>query len=279
MAASDPGTTSLVADLSATASTPFGLYLAAPSDPLADVARALEAEVFLETFGNTRELLDEEYGPFDGVSLFIVVLDHHRARVAGMIRLIFDGTGVLKSMADIEHEPWSVDLDTALRAAGITHLDPARTVDVTTLAVDPEYRGAATNGMVSLALYQGLIRISRAAAMDWLVTILDAVVLDLLQTTVGEPFRSYPGVEPMRYLDSPASVPVWCDLTDYERRLRQSDPGLAETLFDGIGIESAVSPPDYERAAGIVHTMTSAVVDLRDEPIDLTDSPAADRRS
>lgn len=258
---------SLIADLSAAAGTPFGLYLAGPGEPLADAARALEAEVFFETFGNTSDMLAAEYGPYDDVSCFVVVIDHHRGRVAGMIRLILDGQGSLKSLVDIEGEPWRTPLAEALAAAGIEDLDPSDALDVTTLAVHPDYRGSATNGLVSLALYQGLVRSAVVGGFRWLITILDVVVLDLIQSSSTAPFHHYPGVEPMRYLDSPASVPVWCDVREWEPRIRERDPGMAEILFDSQGIEAAVSPPEYERAMTVARSLTSAaVLDLRDRP-------------
>lgn len=263
----------LVDSLSAEASTPFGLYLVGPDEPLADDARRLEASVFFETFGNTPEMLAAEYGPYDDVSVFIVVLDHHRARVAGMIRLILDGHGSLKSMTDIEHEPWSMPLERALAEAGLDDLDTAEALDVTTLAVDPEYRGAATSGLVSLALYQAVVQTAMAGGFRWLVTILDVVVLDLINGSTQAPFRNYPGVDPMRYLDSPSSVPVWCDFAEYQPRLRSLDPSMGEILFDGSGMEAAVAPADYERAGTIARSLSSTTfVDLRDsEDLDLRD--------
>lgn len=265
----------LVESLSAGATSPFGLYLVGPDEPLADEARRLEASVFFETFGNTPAMLADEYGPYDDVSVFIVVLDHHRARVAGMIRLILDGHGSLKSMTDIEHEPWSMPFDRALREAGLDDLDTAAALDVTTLAVDPEYRGAATSGLVSLALYQAVVQTAVAGGFRWLVTILDVVVLDLINGSTQAPFRNYPGVDPMRYLDSPSSVPVWCDFDEYEPRLRALDPGMGEILFDGSGMEAAVAPADYARAGEIARSLTSTTfVDVREpSTIDLRDAP------
>lgn len=255
----------LIADLAASASTPFGLYIAAPDEPLADHARGLEAEVFFETFANTPEMLADEYGPYDDVSMFLVVVDQHRAAVAGMMRLILDGHGALKSLADIEGEPWSAPLPPALTAAGLADLDTAETLDVATLAVHPEYRGSATNGLISLALYQGLVRSAVVGGFRWIVTILDVVVLDLIQSSSTAPFHFFPGVEPMRYLDSPASVPVWCALAEWEPRIRDLDPGMAGILFEGEGIEAAVSPADHERGTTIARSFTSTpIVDLRD---------------
>lgn len=255
----------IVESLAADATTAFGLHVVGPDEELAAEARALEATVFYETFGNTPDMLAAEYGPYEDTSVFIVVIDNHRARTAGMIRLILDGHGSLKSMTDIADEPWSMPLDRALAGAGITDLDTAEALDVTTLAVHPEYRGASTSGLVSLALYQAVVQTAVAGGFRWLVTILDVVVLELINGSTQAPFRFYPGVGPMRYLDSPSSVPVWCDFVEYEPRLRAADPAMGEILFDGTGMEAAISPADYERAGSIARALTATdIVDLRD---------------
>lgn len=252
---------------------PFALHVVGPRDDLADAARRLEAEVFFETFGNTAEMLDAEYAPFDDVSAFIVVVDRRRDRVAGMIRLTVDGHGRLKSLEDIAGEPWNIPVDQALHAAGLAGLDTAETLDVTTLAVDPEYRSGAKGGLVSISMYAAVTQIAKAGGFRWLVTILDVVVLDLINAMGHDGFKHYPGVEPMSYLDSPSSVPVWCDLVEHEPLMRAAEPELAATMFDGAGLEAAVEPGDYERGGAIARALSSTgVIDLRDAA--LTEAPA-----
>lgn len=253
----------VVTDLSQVAGTPYGCYLVGPGDPLSDEARRLEQQVFYDTFGNTPDLLEAEYGPYEDVSAFLVIVDHERQAVAGMIRLIFDGHGTLKSLADIEHEPWVSPLDDTLDRTGLGDLDLSDVFDVCTLAVHPDYRGKATSGLVSLALYQGVCSIARAAGFRYIVTILDVVVLDLIQTRTHRPFQFYEGVGPKRYLDSPSSVPVWSDLHEYAEKLSEIDPEMEAMLFDSVGLESAISVPDYAWAAEMVQQLSSRrVIDL-----------------
>lgn len=268
-------TSGVVADLSATADTPFGLYLAGPTDPLSDEARELERVVFFETFGNTASLLEKEYGPFDDCSVFVVVVDHGRSCVAGMIRLILDKHGRLKSIGDIEGEPWNDSLADVLERSGLDDFDPSETLDGATLAVDPAYRKAKAGDLVSFALYRGMCSLSRAADMRWFVTIFDVKVLDAIQRSMRKPFSYFDGIEPLRYLDSPASVPVYLDLVAYSERERAIDPEWEALMFSGKGMEETVSPADYERAAEVVRSLTSTpTIDLRD-PATRSVSPEA----
>jgi hypothetical protein len=77
-----------------------------------------------------------------------------------------------------------------------------------------------------------------------LVTILDLIVLDLIDGLCEKPFRRYPGIEPINYLDSPASLPVYCDFQEWLPRLAAADPGMHETLIAATGIEAAMRPLD-----------------------------------
>ena len=54
---------------------PFGAYLFRGDEPGAELGRHVERAVFLEAFGNTPELLAEEYGPYEASSVFICVVD------------------------------------------------------------------------------------------------------------------------------------------------------------------------------------------------------------
>lgn len=250
-------TSGVVDELSAATDVPFGCYLAGPNDPLADEARRLERAVFFETFGNTEAMLQAEYGLYEDASVFIVVVDHLRSRVAGMIRLILDKHGHLKSMVDIEAEPWNMPLDEVMRESGLGHFRTHEALDVATLAVDPEYRKGASSDLVSFALYRAVVQTNNAAGMKWLVTILDVVVLELIQTKMLQPFSFYSGVEPKRYLDSPSSVPVFCEMEPYLARVRGIDPAVEEMLSSDVGFESVITSADYERAAEVIRSLLS----------------------
>ena len=42
---------------------------------LLEAARECEADVFLQAFGNTRQQLEDEYGPYNDQSVFVAVAD------------------------------------------------------------------------------------------------------------------------------------------------------------------------------------------------------------
>ncbi len=258
-------TSGFVADLSSTATTPFGCYLAGPTDPLAHEAKLLEEAIFFETFGNTAECLATEYGPFDDCSLYIVVVDHQLARVVGMIRLIFDKHGRLKSLGDIELGPWNKPVDEVLARTGLDDFDMSETLDGATLAVHPDYRQSKASNLVSFSMYSAMLALARAAKMRWFVTIFDVIVLDSIQKSMGEPFDYFAGIEPMRYLDSPLSIPVYLDMETHAAQMRALDPELEEFFYGGDPFPGAVSPADHERGAEVARSLTSTpIIDLRD---------------
>jgi hypothetical protein len=222
----------------------FGVYAIPGTDPAAELGRHIEREVFSEFFGNSPQLLAEEYSAYEENSVFITVLDHRRRLPAGVMRVIMpSATASQKSLDDIERV-WKKDPTETLQTAGVDSRSP-HVWDVATLAVTGDYRGGATQGLVSLALYQGLAGASLRHEVQWWVAVLDVVVLDLIQKQTTRPFRYFRGVEPLRYLDSPSSVPVWADVPDWERRIAAADPAMHELLCLGSGLEEAVSLPDW----------------------------------
>ncbi|MBI2168640.1 MAG: hypothetical protein HYU28_03940 [Actinobacteria bacterium] len=236
------------------AEAPLGAYVVAGTEAAAELGRHLERAVFGEVFGNTPELLAAEYGPYEETSVFLLVLDHRRHVPAGVIRLILPSPAGHKSLRDLEHV-WGLEPVAAFEAAGAP-FHPERIWDVATLAVDDDYRGERTGGLVSLALYQATATLGLRAPIAHLVAVLDTVVLGLIQQVARSPFTPFPGAEPMRYLDSPESLPVVCDLPAWAARLRPADPALHEVLCEGRGLEAAIAPPDWGQALEIVRRLS-----------------------
>lgn len=222
---------------------PFGLYVLDCHDPGAELARSVEAEVFMEFFGNTPELLESEYGAYEEASLFLCVLDHRRRTPAGMMRVITPSEAGFKSLDDIGRA-WGNDVEGLKQRSGFGFAHH-EVWDIATLAVSGEYRGEATAGLVSLALYQALGTLATRHGVRGLVTILDVVVLELIQTRIERPFTAFAGLEPREYLDSPASLPVFCNLADHMDRISITDPAMYELLYEGTGLESVVSAPAW----------------------------------
>lgn len=226
---------------------PFSVHVHSGTDPLSTLARTVEREVFHETFGNDEALLAAEYGPYEAQSLLVLVLDEVRDEPAGMMRIVLDGPHGLKSLEDITREPWNAHLEQTLGETGI-ELDPRKALDVATIAVRSGYRKDATGGLVSLALYQALCRVREHLQAEWFVAVLDLHVLDLLQRTFHQPFSHYRGVGPKRYLDSPASVPVWCRTEAWMLQFAAADPHMHSIVVEGEGLEPVINAPDWEEA-------------------------------
>jgi hypothetical protein len=229
---------------------PFGVYMFRSSDPGAELGRHVERTVFLETFGNTAELLAEEYAPYEPSSVFICVFDHLRSLPAGVLRVILPSRAGFKSLNDLEPW-WGEKSETVIERTGLA-MEPKETWDVATLAVLPDYRGKATMGLVSLGLYQTLTMSAVRSGIDWFVAILDMPAYRMIRWKLRMTFAGYKGVKAMPYLGTPANMPAWCRLSEAKERLSGADPVLHDLLFDGTGIEPAVRPLDLSRADSLV---------------------------
>lgn len=222
---------------------PFGVYVFTADQPESELARHVERTVFDEAFGNPAELLDAEYGAYEGSTVFYTVIDHRRRLPAGMMRIILPSALGLKTFQVIE-DVWGVARDCVLERSGVTW-DLDRAWDVTTLAVAADYRGKSTDGLISLGLYQTLVRSALAGDARWLVTILDMKPLELIQTFTTGAFYEFEGIAAKSYLDSPLSVPVFVDFEEWIPRVLQADPATHDLLIRGTGIEAAMRPPSW----------------------------------
>ena len=228
-------------------STPFGTYVLSSTDPAAELGREVERVVFDEFFSNTPEMLAEEYGPYEAGSMFLCIVDHRRLVPAGVMRVVVPSPCGLKSLDDISRV-WEQPTEEVIARAA-DPFDRQSCWDIATFAITEEYRGAATEGLVSLALYQALMMCSLARGIGWYVAVMDTKVLDAISARIADPFIPFPGLAPKNYMDSPASVPVYVDIPAFEGRLADREPPIHEILFAGTGLESAVSTPDWAVAA------------------------------
>jgi len=229
---------------------PLGVYLFRSTDPTAELARHVERVVFMETFGNTPELLAKEYAPYEDASIFLCVVDHLRRLPAGTMRIVLPSVVGFKTLDDAA-PVWGEPV-TAMAARTEIDIDLARTWDIATLAVAPEYRGKATMGLVSMGLYQALAMATTRCGIDWLLAILDVPVFRMIRWKLRMPMAGFKGVTARPYLGSPASMPVWCNVGDTERRLAVSDPDLHALYFKGMGMEPALRPLDLATTAGLL---------------------------
>ncbi len=235
----------LVDTVARPSAAPFGAYVFGPDEPGARMARALEAGVFEEAFGNDPQLLAAEYGPYEESSVFFVVIDHVRRMPAGAVRLVVPGgPSGLKSVNDLA-PAWCED-PADLVAEALPGLPAATTWDWATLAVDPEYRSAQGYGLVSMGLYQSVVRTLRRAGGEHLLTIVDRAVYRMLRLRFAEPFVSFAPARP--YLGSTSSCPAHLALEEWGERLAIVEPELHSIIFEARGIEPALDPLDPDTA-------------------------------
>ena len=228
------------------AAQPFGLYTFRTDEPGAELGRQVERAVFLEAFGDTPSVLAAEYDPYEPASFFFVVIDHRRRVAAGCMRVIVPSDAGLKSLDDLLRV-WGRSADDVIAATPSFPGDASW--DLATLAVHPEYRGAASSGLVSMALIQALNMTAPRCGTAAYVTILDSVVLRFLQWQLSKPFQTFTDIDARPYLGSPLSQAVFCDIAEWRSRLAVANPTLHELLFEGTGQEAIVAPLDWDAVA------------------------------
>jgi hypothetical protein len=233
-----------VMDREGRADTPFGTYVLPSSDPGAELGRAVEREVFLQYFGNSPKMLADEYELFEPSSVFVTVVDHRRRVPAAVMRVLLPGVAGSKSLQDVARY-WTRPADEVPVAEQLA-ASADDVWDLATLAVSEPYRGGASAGLVGMAIFQAIGMLATRHDIRWLVAIIDLVALDIVQPPLHHIWMPLPGHEPRSYLDSAASVPIYTDLPAYRARLAREDPTLYELLFEGTGMEAAVSTPAWE---------------------------------
>ncbi len=218
-------------------------------DDVLDSARQCEEDVFLQAFGNTRNQLEEEYGPYNDQSVFVAVSDDE-GHVVGACRLITPGSAGLKTLNDVSREPWGVE---GLRSAVAAGIDPENAWDVATLGVRRDYRGSKM--MVAISLYHAIVVSTRVNEIGSITAILDDQIRRIL-TAADFIMPSLPGTRTAEYLGSPASTPVYghcAGMLDAQRRM---NPDAYRLMSLGIGLDGISIP---EQSAFELQTRVGSV--------------------
>ncbi len=213
-----------------------------------EAARQVEARVFLQAFGNTLEVMQQEYGPYEARSRYVTVLDDHSGDALGAVRLITAGAGPVKTLVDVARDPWHLPVADSLAAVDLAV--PA-VWDVATLAVDPRHRAGAAGAEMVLALCHGIWRYTRNCGVPGLVTVLDDRVRRLVRA-MGLPWHPMAGATSQPYLGSPSSTPCVFVVRTAEAEVYGSRPDLAPALDHGVFRSIAVDPRDLLPSRGSV---------------------------
>lgn len=225
----------------------FGVHIVDGDDEHADIGRFVEAVVFREHFDNDLPTLEREYGPYDRASTFLLVLDYERKRPVGAIRIIRPSEAGLKSINDIvdPSSPWYREGDTAERRFREIGDDPEHTVDISTMAVMPDYRTSHARDGASAALYSTCVRWSLDNNYNRWVTIVDKHIYNMMQSW-GRPFQPFEDAEMASYLDSPESIPVHAELHSGLQRIQEFDREMSEKTGQHMDIHGL-----YTRGSGL----------------------------
>jgi hypothetical protein len=210
-----------------------------------DAARRCEAEIFYDWFGNTAEQLDEEYGAYEESTVFNAVVDED-GEVHGVVRSIVPGPAGLKTLDDLIGDPWRVDPDAAVAAAGF---DAGAAWDLTTLGVR---RGTRHKGVMALeALLYGTLMGARVNGYTTITTLIDINVRRLMES-LGLILHDFPGTRPGPYLGSPATSAVHSDIDAMLERQRRLAPKSHRAVRFGEGLTGVDVPPlESMRLAGV----------------------------
>jgi hypothetical protein len=198
----------------------FTASLISGTSPGAVVARAVEASVFGEKFGNTLEDLQREYGDYDARSRFLLVSDNGEPagvlRVATAVRL-----SGLKTIRDVQAQ-LGVGLCDIIQHHGMLHAP--NVLDVGTLAVRKSWRG---DGYVASVLYGLLHQHCLRGGYEHMVAVVDSHAYRIL-TDIGVPFVPLAGTKPFSYLGSPSSVACYARVAELgpSAEARLSHPAL-----------------------------------------------------
>ncbi|MFI7542789.1 hypothetical protein [Actinoplanes sp. NPDC049599] len=238
----------------------FVTAVVGPDSELAAVGRALEKQVFTESFGNDATVMAAEYGPYEATSLFFVVIDRRRGMPAGVARMI-ESRGPGTKTVDDAPQHIGADVATILAAHGMTG---GKVWDCATLAVLPEYRGGRSALLVSTMIYRTFLVLGRRHGVRHAVSMLDRGAYRNLGL-IGVPMRTLAGSGPFEYLGSAENRAVHMDFPAIEQAVREqaarmrraARPGLA-TLRRG-GLRKLLT---RRVAAGVSHRIgTGADVD------------------
>jgi hypothetical protein len=165
----------------------------------------------------------------------------------GVIRIIRPSGKGLKSLNDLAQpaSPWFKDGDTLEQRWAEVGNDPEHTLDISTMAVMPDYRsGHATDG-ASAALYSTCVRWSLANGYNRWVAIVDKKIHDMMQAW-GEPFQHFEGAGWAKYLDSKKSRPIHAELYSGLEKVKAFDQQMSEQAGQQMDIHGL-----YTRGAGL----------------------------
>jgi hypothetical protein len=192
------------------------------SGSAADVARAVELEVFNTCYGDTPELLAESYGPYEASSTFLLAVVGEQP--AGVLRYILPSVAGNKTKNDTGHGDFDV----------------SKSCDIGTLALRPEFRGGRQGREIARQLVSVAHSDLLAVGIEHVTAILSPAAFVGLVKLLKMPFEVMG--QPFTYLGLPKSRAVY---------MRLPNARMAEMLGVMPSVQSATlgNEPRYEALA------------------------------
>jgi len=181
----------------------FSVHLAGPDDAAALLSLQVAADVFLEAFGNTAEVLRDEYAPLLPSMTHLIVLDRLTRTAVGSVILQAAQAEALKTVVDLAEEPWSMPTDDALAALGVARGDRT-SADLLLVAVHPAYRKV---GLAQLLLYSAYVLSMQLGTHRWTAILDEPLRYGMNELTHGA-LLPIGGAPTQPYLGSAASTPI-----------------------------------------------------------------------
>lgn len=211
--------------------------------PFEDVARTLEASAFRK-FKNTPLDMERLYGRHDQAAENLFFHDLHVedgiASPAGALRMVRNQKNGMPTVNELAKKK---KIDPSMYSKFLYEFygvdDPSKCWDIATAAVAPEYRRTQASALV----YRAGLLAAKKAGVEHFFAIIDEEAYKGMEM-LGFPFQPLPGETWQEFEGSPASLPVYGRVDDFEpaiqarqeELIRAGKRGLAERLpFDIIG--------------------------------------------
>ncbi len=188
----------------------FACFEIEGTDPLSDIGRQVEREVFQDSFGNDPEMLANEYRPYEDSSVFFLAVDTAGAVPAGVMRMIRHSAAGHKTLIDMQdptRTPTPVRIDEVMRCHGI---DLDKCWDGASACVRRPFRRRLATIHVQLA--RAWYGAAKRENIEHLVSILDAPVYRMTHDFLRVPLVPLVGTPPFTYMDAPDHQAVYCHI-------------------------------------------------------------------
>ena len=206
----------------------------------------VEKDVFASEFGDSPELIEQEYYKYNPYSTLLVVRDEKANMPIGMWRVIHNNKDVgFKTYNDIQREDlgWKRRMDDVLLQTEL-ELPPEKTVDLGSVAILKQYRENLEGAQAGIALYKGMIEYSKQHGIEYWVGIIDRKPFELVtQKRFGGIFHQFKSLGYEKYMGSEQSTPVYAEVARVPEIIKAHSEMFYKLIVEAEGLGEFVSFP------------------------------------